>query len=97
MEVVIENVIEDGIEGPAFFRIRQHHNSEIFFRHQHHSRDEASHATGVPDQLATVIIAQSPAQRVIREVRLQAGQRRWRIADGKNRLRRPHFPAIAAR
>ena len=69
----------------------EHYHPEVFLGSQHHSRDKATHPAGVAYEFAAMIVAQSPAQRVIGEVRFQASQSRGRILDGQDRLRRPHL------
>src|SRR6516164_4738318 len=91
MEVVVEYVIKDGIERTTLFSISENHNAEILLWHEHHARDESAHSTGMPDQLAAVIVTQSPTQGVSGKVRLQSDKRGRRISNRKNCLCRQHL------
>src|SRR6202140_5356312 len=88
---------EDGIEGAVLFSVREYDHSKIFLGNQHDAGDESPDASGVPDELAAVIVAQSPAQSVVREVGLQSGENWWKIVDRKDGLGGPHlFGALLA-
>ena len=49
LKVLVENVIQNGIEGPSLLGIGQHDHAQIFLRHQHDPRDESGNAPGVAD------------------------------------------------
>ena len=68
VKVRIQHVIEDGIEGAALFGVGENDDAEIFFGHEHDARDKSTDPAGVADELAAVIIAQSPAQGVVGEL-----------------------------
>jgi len=53
------------IKRAFLLRIGKNHDAEIFFWHEHHARYETRDASGVTDQFASMIIAQSPAEAVI--------------------------------
>src|SRR5580658_11347846 len=88
---MVEHMVEDGVERSAFFRVGEHDDAKIFFRHEHHTRDKPGNAAGVPDKLTAAIVAQHPAKSVIGKVGFQSGESWRRIADRKNGLRSPHL------
>jgi len=57
---MIEDVIQDGIEGALLLGIGENDYAEIFFGNEHDARNETGDATGVADEFASVVIAQSP-------------------------------------
>ena len=97
MEVVVEHVIEDGIEGAAFFRVGEHDDAEIFFGNEHHTGDEAANAAGMADQFAAVIVAQSPAQSVVGEVGFQPSERRLEDRRWEESFAATTFPSNVVR
>ncbi len=95
-KIVIEDVIEDGIEGAFFFGVGEDDAAEIFFRDEHDARDEANDSTSVTDEFAAAIILQGPTETIASKLGTQRSERRMGITvtDRKNGLRGPHFPGL---
>src|SRR5229473_1254069 len=93
-EIVIENVKQDGIESAALLGIGQNDDTEIFFRDEHDTRNEAGHPAGVPNELAAVIIAETPAEAIRSKSAAERSQGAVAFASRKQRLRRPHLAGL---